>query len=40
VLSAVDDALIPNARNAELRAPLVCVRPAIAAHLQHAESLK
>ena len=40
VLSAIDDALIPNAQNAELRALLVSVRPAIAAHLQHAESLK
>ena len=40
VLSAIDDALIPSAQNAELRALLVSVRPAIAAHLQHAESLK
>lgn len=40
VLSAIDDALIPSAQNAELRALLVAVRPAVAAHLQHAESLK
>ena len=40
VLSAIDDALIPSAKNSELRALLVSVRPAIAAHLQHAESLK
>jgi putative membrane protein len=40
VLSAIDDALIPGAKNSELRALLVSVRPAIAAHLQHAESLQ
>jgi putative membrane protein len=40
VLMAIDDALIPAAQNAELRALLVAVRPAVAAHLQHAESLK
>jgi putative membrane protein len=40
VLSAIDDALIPSAQNAELRALLVAVRPAVAAHLNHAESLK
>jgi putative membrane protein len=40
VLTAIDDALIPSAENVELRALLVSVRPAIAAHLQHAESLK
>ena len=40
VLSAIDDALIPGAKNSELRALLVSVRPAIAAHLHHAESLK
>jgi putative membrane protein len=40
VLSAIDDALIPSAQNSELRALLVSVRPAIAAHLHHAESLK
>jgi putative membrane protein len=36
VLNAIDQALIPSAQNAELRATLVQVRPAIAAHLEHA----
>ena len=40
VLAAVDDLLIPNAQNAELRETLVAVRPAFVAHLQHAESLQ
>jgi putative membrane protein len=39
VLVAIDDALIPSARNAELRALLLQVRPAVAAHLDHAEHL-
>lgn len=39
VLTAIDDALIPSAQNAELRALLVAVRPAIAAHLDHAREL-
>lgn len=37
VLGAVDDALIPAASNAELKALLVSVRPAFVAHLEHAE---
>ena len=40
VLSAIDDLLIPSAQNAELKQTLVSVRPAIEAHLRHAESLK
>jgi len=40
VLSAIDDLLIPSASNAELRQTLVSVRPAIEAHLRHAESLQ
>lgn len=40
VLSALDELLIPAARNAELRETLVSVRPAFVAHLEHAESLK
>jgi putative membrane protein len=40
VLDAIDEALIPNARNGELKALLVKVRPAIAAHLQHAKMLQ
>lgn len=39
VLDAIDQALIPGAQNAELKATLVSVRPAIAAHLQHARHL-
>jgi len=39
VLSALDNALIPSARNAEFKALLVQVRPAIAAHLEHARRL-
>lgn len=39
VLGAIDSALIPSASNAELRALLVAVRPAVAAHLTHAQSL-
>ena len=40
VLSAIDKTLIPNAQNAELRALLVKVRPAFAAHLEHAKHLQ
>jgi putative membrane protein len=39
VLSAFDEALIPSAQNEELRALLIAVRPAIAAHLEHAREL-
>lgn len=39
VIEAIDTALIPNAQNAELRALLVSVRPAIVAHLEHARHL-
>lgn len=39
VLGAIDGALIPSARNAELKALLIQVRPAVAAHLEHAEHL-
>jgi putative membrane protein len=39
VVSALDDALIPGAQNAQLKALLVNVRPAIVAHLQHARRL-
>ena len=37
VLDAVDKTLIPNARNADLKALLVKVRPAFVAHLEHAK---
>jgi putative membrane protein len=40
VLDAIDKTLIPSAKNAELRALLVKVRPAIAAHLEHAKHLQ
>jgi putative membrane protein len=39
VLGAIDGALIPSAKNTELKALLIQVRPAVAAHLSHAESL-
>ncbi len=38
--SAFDKALIPNAKNAELKALLVKVRPAFVAHLDHARHLQ
>jgi putative membrane protein len=40
VLDAVDQTLIPNAQNAELKALLVKVRPAFVAHLEHAKHLQ
>ena len=40
VLDAVDKALIPNARNEELKALLVKVRPAFVAHLEHAKHIQ
>lgn len=40
VLDAIDKTLIPSAKNAELKALLEKVRPAIAAHLDHAKHLQ
>lgn len=40
VLQAVDATLIPNAKNAELKALLVKVRPAFEAHLEHAKKIQ
>ena len=40
VLDALDNTLIPNAANAELKALLVKVRPAFVAHLEHAKHLQ
>jgi len=40
VLDAVDQTLIPSAKNAELKALLVKVRPAFVAHLEHAKQLR
>ena len=37
VLGAINDVLIPNAQNAELKKTLVDVAPAFKAHLEHAE---
>lgn len=36
LLGALDDLLIPSAKNSELKALLTRVRPAVAAHLEHA----
>jgi putative membrane protein len=40
VLDAVDKVLIPNAKNEELKALLIKVRPAFVAHLDHAKSIQ
>ena len=40
VIAALDNVLIPNAQNAELKALLVKVRPAFVAHLGHAKHLQ
>ena len=40
VLDALDKTLIPSARNAELKALLVKVRPAFVAHLEHAKHMQ
>ncbi|HET9579132.1 MAG TPA: DUF4142 domain-containing protein [Usitatibacter sp.] len=40
VLDAIDKTLIPNAKNAELKALIEKVRPAIDAHLQHAKQIQ
>ena len=40
VIDAVDTVLIPNAKNAELKALLVSVRPAFVAHLEHAKKIQ
>jgi putative membrane protein len=40
VLGAIDQVLIPNAKNEELKALIEKVRPAIDAHLQHAKSIQ
>jgi putative membrane protein len=40
VIDALDKTLIPNAKNAELKALLVKVRPAFVAHLEHAKHLQ
>lgn len=40
VLDVIDQTLIPSAQNEELKALIVKVRPAIAAHLEHAEHIQ
>lgn len=40
VLEAIDKTLIPGAKNAELKALLVKVRPAFVAHLDHAKHIQ
>lgn len=40
VLDTIDKTLIPNAKNAELKALLEKVRPVIDAHLQHAKQIQ
>ena len=40
VIDALDKTLIPSAKNEELKALLVKVRPAFVAHLEHAKSLQ
>jgi putative membrane protein len=40
VLDAIDKVLIPSAQNAELKGLIEKVRPAIAAHLEHAKHLQ
>lgn len=40
VLGAIDNALVPNAKNQELKDLIVKVRPAIDGHLQHAKMIQ
>ena len=40
VIDAVDQALLPNAQNAELKKAITDVRPALVAHLRHAQQLQ
>ena len=40
VIDALDKTLIPNAKNEELKALMVKVRPAFVAHLEHAKMVQ
>jgi putative membrane protein len=40
VIDALDKTLVPNAKNEELKALLIKVRPAFVAHLEHAKSMQ
>jgi putative membrane protein len=39
VIDAVDNKLIPNAKNEELKAMLVKVRPSLVSHIEHAQKI-
>ena len=40
VLDAIDNTLVPNAKNEELKGLIVKVRPAFVAHLEHAKKIQ
>jgi putative membrane protein len=40
VLGAIDQTLVPSAKNEELKALIVKVRPAFVAHLEHAKHIQ
>ena len=40
MLGIIDNTLLPGVRNADLKALITAVRPAVAAHLEHARSLQ
>jgi putative membrane protein len=40
VLDTIDNALIPNAQNAELKQLITDVRPVVSAHLDHAKQIQ
>ena len=40
VLDTIDNALLPNAKNAELKQLITDVRPVVAAHLDHAKQIQ
>jgi putative membrane protein len=40
VIDTLDDTLIPNAKNAELKALLIKVRPQFVSHLEHAKQMQ
>src|SRR5439155_754931 len=40
VIDALDKTLVPNAKNEELKALLIKVRPAFVAHLEHAKTIE
>lgn len=40
VIDALDNVLVPSAKNTELKATLISVRPAFVAHMQHAQRIQ